>query len=73
MKNRETNKPNSSLYFQLFEQEELENGAKYARCPSCSLMVEVIFNPDDLESIMDTKSSKKDTKANKPATIKSSE
>lgn len=39
--------------------EELADGAKYAKCPSCSLMVLVIFDIDDLESIIETKSAKK--------------
>lgn len=42
--------------------EELANGEKYARCPSCSLMVQVIFNPEELESIVETKSAKKESR-----------
>jgi hypothetical protein len=38
------------------------NGEKYAKCPSCSLMVQVIFNPEDLDSIVDTKSAHKESK-----------
>lgn len=41
------------------------NGGKYAKCPSCSLMVRVIFNLDDLESIVEIKSAKKETKSTK--------
>lgn len=44
------------------------NGDKYARCPSCSLMVLVIYNPDDLESLVDIKSAKKES-PNKSATL----
>lgn len=32
--------------------EELLDGQVYARCPSCSLMVQVIFNPKDLEAVI---------------------
>lgn len=39
--------------------EELFDGQKYARCPSCSLMVMVVFNMDDLESIIEVKSARK--------------
>ena len=43
--------------------EDLVNGEKYAKCPSCSLMVQVIFNPDDLESIIEIKSAKKESRS----------
>lgn len=46
------------------------NGEKYAKCPSCSLMVQVIFNIDDLDSIMETKSAQKDTAKKNSASIK---
>lgn len=41
------------------------SGGKYARCPSCSLIVQVIFNINDLESIVETKSAKKETSSSK--------
>lgn len=39
------------------------NGEKYAKCPSCSLMVQVIFDVNDLESIVETKSAHKESKS----------
>lgn len=36
--------------------DELLNGGKFAKCPSCSLMVQVIFEPEDLINIIETKS-----------------
>lgn len=42
----------------LISREELMEGGKYAKCPSCSLMVLVIYNPDDLKSIIEVKSAK---------------
>lgn len=46
------------------------NGSKYAKCPSCSLMVLVIFNPDDLNDIVETKSAQKEAKTSKNTGIK---
>lgn len=46
------------------------NGEKYAKCPSCSLMVQVIFNIDDLETIVETKSAKKEPKSSKITSLK---
>lgn len=30
--------------------EDLKNGEEIARCPSCSLYITVIYNPEDFES-----------------------
>lgn len=30
-----------------FSKEELENGEEIAKCPSCSLMIKVIYDKDD--------------------------
>lgn len=46
------------------------NGGKYAKCPSCSLMVQVIFELDDLESIVETKSAQKMSKTTKATSLK---
>ncbi|XP_054153499.1 diphthamide biosynthesis protein 3-like [Oppia nitens] len=35
--------------------EDLENGEDVARCPSCSLIVRVIFNVDDIGDICSAK------------------
>jgi len=35
--------------------EDLLNGEDVARCPSCSLVVRVIFNPDEIEAIVNSK------------------
>ncbi|RWS04047.1 diphthamide biosynthesis protein 3-like protein [Dinothrombium tinctorium] len=35
--------------------EELLNGEEIARCPSCSLIIRVIYNPDELESVLSAK------------------
>lgn len=34
--------------------EELEAGEEVATCPSCSLIVKVIYNPEDFEPTEDT-------------------
>lgn len=46
------------------------NGTKYAKCPSCSLMVLVIFNPNDINDIVETKSAQKDVKSSRNSGIK---
>lgn len=46
------------------------NGDKYAKCPSCSLMVLVIYNLDDIESIVEVKSARKETITNKNSGLK---
>lgn len=33
--------------------EDLQDGEEIAVCPSCSLMVKVIFEPEDLEEYLD--------------------
>jgi len=38
-----------SLHFE--SQEDLENGEDVATCPSCSLVIKVIYNIEDIESI----------------------
>lgn len=42
----------------IISKEELLNGQVYAKCPSCSLMVQVIFSPKDLESVIKQSASK---------------
>lgn len=34
--------------------EELENGEEVATCPSCSLIIRVIYNPEDFNSTEQT-------------------
>lgn len=46
------------------------SGGKYAKCPSCSLMVLVIFNPDDLNDIVETKSAQKEARSSKNTGIR---
>ncbi|KAI1292626.1 DPH3 -like protein [Halotydeus destructor] len=41
--------------------EDLENGEDVARCPSCSLIIQVICNPDDIEDLIKKKSAAKTT------------
>jgi diphthamide biosynthesis protein 3 len=45
--------------------EELVNGENFAKCPSCSLMVQVIFDVKDLESIVANKSAYKQSQINR--------
>lgn len=35
--------------------EDLENGEEVATCPSCSLVVKVIYNPDDIDDLIRSK------------------
>lgn len=35
--------------------EDLENGEEVATCPSCSLIVKVIYNPDDIDDLIRSK------------------
>lgn len=53
----------------IVSREDLMNGGKYAKCPSCSLMVEVIFNVEDLKKIVEVKSGKKTT-SNKSSSLR---
>lgn len=39
-------------------QEDLENGEEIAECPSCSLIVKVIYNPEDFQPQENVQSSK---------------
>lgn len=39
--------------------EELLRGDDVAECPSCSLLVKVIFNPDEVENVIESKISAK--------------
>jgi diphthamide biosynthesis protein 3 len=32
--------------------EDLENGEEVATCPSCSLVVKVIYNPEDIDDLI---------------------
>jgi len=36
-------------------QEDLENGEDVAHCPSCSLVIRVIYNPDDIDNLIKSK------------------
>ncbi|PRP77930.1 diphthamide biosynthesis protein 3 [Planoprotostelium fungivorum] len=33
--------------------EELKSGEEIARCPSCSLLIRIIYSPEDLEEVED--------------------
>jgi diphthamide biosynthesis protein 3 len=33
--------------------EQLQNGEEIARCPSCSLIIRVIYNPEDFKDLDD--------------------
>lgn len=50
--------------------EDLMNGERYAKCPSCSLMVQVIYNLNDLESIVEVKSAQKESSSNKSSNLR---
>lgn len=39
--------------------DDLLDGCKFAKCPSCSLMVRVIYCPDDLKNLIETKLARK--------------
>lgn len=39
----------------IITKEDLENGESVARCPSCSLILKVVFNIEDIESICSEK------------------
>ena len=41
---------NIALVFPLLLQEELMSGEDIARCPSCSLRIRVVFDPEALEA-----------------------
>lgn len=60
----------TNLYRFFHTQDDLINGEKYAKCPSCSLMVQVIYNLDDLESIVEIKSAQKDSSSNKSSSLR---
>lgn len=60
----------TNLYQNFPTQEDLMNGEKYAKCPSCSLIIQVIYNIDDLESIVEIKSAQKDSAPNKSSSLR---
>ncbi|KJE97716.1 hypothetical protein CAOG_07821 [Capsaspora owczarzaki ATCC 30864] len=49
--------------------EELHDGEDVARCPSCSLLVKVIFNPDNLPALDDSDASTAPPNAPAPVAV----